>query len=234
MKYSRYHHINNSGRCSLVTQALPKPKSHSQTHFNKQKSLSHSQTPLPILVVVEASCSCFRMELFFFWKILNNFPFQVRLQDLCYLFIFKYAHLSLPSFSPQLLVFDKVLPAGKQDDWNNIGDSCPLKYMACTHFRIISPPQPKLAMEACHLFLLFLLSPRLCTWEILILGAPEPGPYPQGRHLPNATLTLVNFFISLQKLFLSIFLLQLGWVGERTQREVEADGCHKLHTAIEN
>ena len=23
-------------------------------------------------------------------------------------------------------------------------------------------------------------------------------------------------------------------VGERTEREVEADGCHKLHTAIEN
>lgn len=136
--YTRYHHINNSGRCSLVTQALPKPKSHSQTYFDKQKSLSHSQTPFPILVVGEASCSCFRMELFFFfWKILNNFPFQVRLQDycLCYLFIFKYAHLSLPSFSPQLLlVFDKVLPAVKQGDWSNTGDSCPLKYMVCTRF----------------------------------------------------------------------------------------------------
>lgn len=44
----------------------------------------------------------------------------------------------------------------------------------------------------------------------------------------------INFFISLQKLFLSIFLFQLGWVGERTLREVLADGCHKLHTAIEN
>lgn len=56
---------------------------------------------------------------------------------------------------------------------------------------------------------------------------------------PNVNETFYSsvkfFFSEAEGLFFgSIFSFQLGWVGERTLREVLADGCHKLRTAIEN
>lgn len=177
---------------------------------------------------------------FFLKEIHNNLPFHIRLQDYCcffFSFIFTYAQLSLPSSPPQLsLVFDKALPVVKQGGWSSTGNSGPFKCMACAHFRITYPLQPRLARGACRFFLLSLLAKHktLHLRNIDPWGSRGRGTYMRKADSRCNSNSHVNFFISLQKLFLSIFLLQLGWVGERTQREVEADGCHKLHTAIEN